>query len=88
MKAAVRQSWKMSFGEDLQLHCVFLKVTKVLLYLTHLPLTDINNQYLIFLIGLGNFVSEKVISQLSTYYTSKNSPQANNGYKILKINFC
>ena len=85
MKAAVRQSWKMSFGKALQLHCVFLKVTTVLLYLTHLPLTDINNQYLIF---LGSLVSEKDISQLSTYFTSKNSPKANKGYKILKINFC
>ena len=34
-------------------------MTKVLLYLTHLQLTEVDNQYFIFFIEVGNFISEK-----------------------------
>ena len=42
------------------IYSVFFKGTKVLLNLTHLPLTKINDQYLISFIGLGSFVTEKI----------------------------
>ena len=42
--------------------------TKVLLNLTHLPLTEIDNQYLIFYIGIGSFESAKLSN---TYFEKK-----------------
>ena len=50
---------------------VFFNKTKVLLNITHLPLTEINNLYLNFFIGLWSFVKEKNTCRFSTNYALK-----------------
>ena len=50
---------------------VFFNRTKILLNLTHLTLTEVNNLYLNFFIGLGHFVQEKKVWRFSTNYAQK-----------------
>ena len=47
---------------SLSISTAFLKKENLLLNLTHLPLIEINNRYLIFFIGLGSFASKKILS--------------------------
>ena len=63
------------------MYCTFFRRTKVLLNLTHLPLAEINNQYLISFIDLGHLDKKKILHSLKQIM-----PKKSLSYDLIIIN--